>query len=280
MTVEHIGKYLGQTIEDSMGRPVGKVVGLSVDVKDEVTAIQVVHSDGEFAKHEINCVKVLEDRLILQKAWKVEAETLQRERGLITRRRQAIDLLLKDGDINQSEFDQLKTTYETLDKQIAEKSETMKENLDQVETKLDQQINDLQGALTNVKMLYSSSEISEATYENVTGSIKSSLEIARKERQDLDNLRGGQSNIEPTDAPLFKTIYQTVTGSIRSGFDIGRKERKDIPALKDIEKMDETVDPPIAQPSPEDKDKNTKLEPAKKLPSDVVVIKINEMSHS
>ena len=38
-------------------------------------------------------------------------------------------------------------------------------------------------------MLFTSSEIDERTYHNVTDSIKSTLEIARKERKDLDNTR-------------------------------------------------------------------------------------------
>ena len=46
VTVEEIGKHLGKTIEDSMGRPAGKFVGLTADVKDEVTAIQVARNNG------------------------------------------------------------------------------------------------------------------------------------------------------------------------------------------------------------------------------------------
>jgi chromosome segregation ATPase len=181
-----------------MGRPVGKLVGLTADVKGEVTAIQVAHSDGEVAQHQIKIVKVLEDRLILQQSWRVEAEDLQRERDIIVRRRQALDLLLNDGDIEQSEFDQQKTRYEDLEKDIKDQCEALLGTLKQVESKLDQQISDLQGALTNNKMLYSSSEIEEQTYHTVTESIRSGLETARKERQDLDNIRRHLNGVEST----------------------------------------------------------------------------------
>ena len=197
VAIEQVGKYLGKTLEDSMGRPVGKLVGLTADVKGEVTAIQVAHSDGEVAQYQITVVKVLEDKLILQQNWRVEAEGLKREREIITRRKQALDLLLKDGDIEQVEFDEQRTRYEDLEKDIKEQCENLLGTLKQVEWKLDQQINDLQGALTNNKMLYSSSEIDEQTYQTVTESIRSGLEIARKERQDLDNIRDHLSTIEP-----------------------------------------------------------------------------------
>jgi cell division protein FtsB len=198
MSVEQIGKYLGKTIEDSMGRPVGKLVGLTADIKDEVTAIQVAHSDGEVAQHQIVFVQVLSDRLILQQNWRVEAEDLRREREIIIRRKQALDLLLKDGDLTQSDYEQQRMTYDDLEKQVKEKSETLLDTLKRVESKLDQQISDLQGALTNNKMLYSSSEIDESTYNTVTDSIRSGLEIARKERKDIDNIR---NYLNATDTP-------------------------------------------------------------------------------
>ena len=234
--VEQVGKFLGKPIEDSMGRPVGKLVGLTADTKDEVTAIQIIHNDGEVIQHSINFVKVLEDRVILQSTWRVEAEDLRREHDIISRRRQALDLLLKDGDIDQSEFEQLQSTYDALDKEIKEKSESLIDTLKRVESKLDQQISDLQDALTNNKMLYSSSEISEK-------------------------------------------IYQEVTESIRSGLDTARKERKDIANIIDYQKTKETAEPPQIPTFPlENKDQNPVQEQPQTSPSNVVVIKINEIS--
>ena len=188
VTVEQVGKYLGKTIEDAMGRPVGKLVGLTADIKDEVTAIQIAHSDGEVAQHPITFVRVLEDKLVLMQTWRIDAEDLKKEHDIVTRRRQALDLLLKDGDIERPEYDHLRTGYEELDIQIKEKQETLLDTLKHVDSKLEQQITDLQGALTNNKMLYSSAEIDEPTYHTVTDSIRSGLEISRKERKDIENI--------------------------------------------------------------------------------------------
>jgi len=200
-TVEQVGKYLGKTIEDAMGRPVGKLVGLTADIKDEVTAIQIAHSDGEVAQHSMTFVKVLEDRVILMQTWRVEAEDLRKEHDIIMRRRQAIDLLLKDGDIEKSEYDHLRSSYEELDTQIKEKRETLIETLKHVDSKLEQQISDLQGALTNNKMLYSSAEIDEPTYHTVTESIRSGLEISRKERKDIENITQYLNGIDSVEMP-------------------------------------------------------------------------------
>jgi hypothetical protein len=200
-TVEQVGKYLGKTVEDAMGRPVGKLVGLTADIKDEVTAIQIAHSDGEVAQHPITFVKILEDRLILMQTWRVEAEDLRKEHDIVMRRRQAIDLLLKDGDIEKTEYDHLRSNYEELDTQIKEKRETLLETLKHVDSKLEQQIIDLQAALTNNKMLYSSAEIDEQTYHGVTESIRSGLEISRKERKDIENITQYLNGTESVETP-------------------------------------------------------------------------------
>ncbi len=213
VTVEQVGKYLGKPIEDAMGRPIGKLVGLTADIKDEVTAIQIAHSDGEVAQHPITFVKVLEDKLILMQTWRVEAEDLRKKHDIIVRRRQALDLLLKDGDIEKAEYDQLRSNYEDLDTQIKEKREILIDTLKHVDSSLEQQINNLQGALTNNKMLYSSAEIDEQTYHAVTESIRSGLEISRKERKDIENITDYLNGIDSVEVPKEPTPVQPLKNS-------------------------------------------------------------------
>ena len=208
VTVEQVGKHLGKTIEDAMGRPVGKLVGLTSDIKDEVTAIQIAHSDGEVAQHSITFVKVLEDKLILLQTWRVEAEDLRKEHDIITRRRQALDHLLKDGDIEETEYDQLRSNYEDLETKIKEKREALLDTLKHADSRLEQQISGLQGALTNNKMLYSSAEIDEQTYHTVTDSIRSGLEISRKERKDIRNITEYLSGMDSVEPPKEAIIAQ------------------------------------------------------------------------
>jgi hypothetical protein len=201
VTVEDIGKYLGKTIEDSMGRPTGRLVGLTADVKDEVTAIQVAQSNGEVTQYPIGFVRLIEGHPVLLQTWRVEAEDLKREHDIVRWRNQALDLLLKDGDIDQLEYDQQHNTYEDLNSEINQKCDTLLDTLKQVEEKLNQQIRDLQAALTNNKMLYTASEIDEETYHAVTESIRAGLEIARKERNDLDNTREYLETIDSLETP-------------------------------------------------------------------------------
>lgn len=201
VTVEEIGKHLGETIEDAMGRPAGKFVGLTADVKDEVTAIQVSRHSGEVDQYPITFVRIIDGHPVLLQTWRVEAEDLRREHDVIKRRTQALDLLFKDGDIDQLEYNQVRGNYEDLNKEINQKRDTLLDALKSVEEKLDQQIRDLQAALTNNKMLFTASEIDQQTYHTVTESIRAGLELARKERKDVDNTRGFLQAIDVLETP-------------------------------------------------------------------------------
>ncbi len=184
-----------------MGRPIGKLVGISADIKDAVTEIQVAQSNGEVNQYPIEFVRLNDGHPILLQTWRVEAEDLRREHDIIKRRNQALDLLLKDGDIEQPEYNQLRNTFEDLNKEISQKRDSLLDTLKEVEGKLDQQIRDLQSALTNNKMLYTAAEIDEETYHAVTESIRSGLEIARKERKDLDNIYEHLQTIDSLETP-------------------------------------------------------------------------------
>jgi len=207
ITVEEIGKYLGQSIQDMMGRPTGKLVGLTADVKDEVQSIQIARTEGDVTEHPISSVRIIDGHPVLLQAWRIEAEDLKREHDIIKRRRQAIDLLLKDGDIDQSEYNQLRSGYEDIHKDIITKRDGLVETLKNVEVKLEQQIKDLQTALTNNKMLYTAAEIDASTYQTVTESVRAGLEISRKERKDLDNTRESLHDIDSLEIP--KTTNQS-----------------------------------------------------------------------
>jgi hypothetical protein len=195
ITVEEIGKYLGQTIQDMMGRPAGKLVGLTADFKDEVQSVQVARTEGEVTEHPITSVKIINGHPVLLQVWRVEAEDLKREHGIIKRRREALELLLKDGDIDQSEYNQLRSGYEDIHKEIVTKRDMLIETMKEVQSRLEQQLRDLQSALTNNKMLYTAAEIDEPTYQTVTESIRAGLEITRKEMKDLDNTRNSLQEI-------------------------------------------------------------------------------------
>ena len=190
-----------------MGRPTGKLVGLTAGSKAEVQSIQIARTEGDVTEHPIASVRIIDGHLVLLQAWRIEAEDLKKEHDIIKRRRLAIDLLLKDGDIDQSEYNQLCSGYEDIHKDIISKRDNLVGSLKSVEVKLEQQIRDLQTALTNDKILYTAAEIDANTYQAVTESVRAGLEISRKERKDLDNTRESLHDMDSLENP--KTTNQS-----------------------------------------------------------------------
>ena len=223
ITVEEIGKYLGQTIQDMMGRPAGKLVGLTADIRDEVQSVQIARTEGEVSEHSITFVRIVNGHPVLLQPWRVEAEDLKKENGIIKRRRQALELLLKDGDIDQGEYNQLRSGYEDVHKDIITKRDKLIGSLEEVQARLEKQIGDLQSALTNNKMLYTAAEIDESTYHTVTESIRAGLEISRKEMKDLGNMRVSLQEIDSLEIAK-ETVHSSAPISIPDVVVIKMKE--------------------------------------------------------
>jgi chromosome segregation ATPase len=195
-----------------MGRPAGKLVGLTANIKDEVQSVQIARAEGEVSEHAITFVRIIDGHPVILQAWRVEAEDLKKEHGIIKRRRQALELLLKDGDIDQAEYNQLRSGYEDVGKDVITKRDKLIDSLKEVQARLEQQIRDLQSALTNNKMLYTAAEIDEPTYQTVTESIRAGLEISRKEMKDLSNTRVSLQEIDS-----IETTKETIRTSAPNG---------------------------------------------------------------
>jgi len=206
-----------------MGRPAGKLVGLTADIRDEVQSVQIARTEGEVSEHSITFVRIVNGHPVLLQPWRVEAEDLKKEHGIVKRRRQALELLLKDGDIDQGEYNQLRSGYEDVHKDISTKRDKLIGSLEEVQARLEKQIGDLQSALTNNKMLYTAAEIDESTYHAVTESIRAGLEISRKEMKDLGNMRVSLQEIDSLEVAK-ETVHSPAPISIPDVVVIKMKE--------------------------------------------------------
>ncbi len=203
--VENLGGYLGKSINDVHGRPTGRIVGLSTNIRNEVTAIQIEMGTGDLKTFPVTQLDLGKESPILLPDWKVEAVEIQREYETASRRLTAIDLLLNDGDISKDTYQEMKDNYETALEQIKSRRDKLRETLVDRRYQLEQQIRDLQAALTNNKMLYSSSEIDETSYKAVVSSIREGLARGTSEKADIDETERGLSKIETKPAPYVDT---------------------------------------------------------------------------
>src|SRR6266705_1104847 len=104
ITLEEIRRFLGRSLQDPYGRTFGKVVGISANLKDEITGVGIEVGNGEFVQCPGDRVKISADTLVLAPTWKVEAEEFRKEFDVVTRRLRALDELFSVGDIQKEVY--------------------------------------------------------------------------------------------------------------------------------------------------------------------------------
>src|SRR6266581_3439575 len=109
ITLEEIRRFLGRSLQDPYGRTFGKVVGISANLKDEITGVGIEVGNGEFVQCPGDRVKISADTLVLAPTWKVEAEEFRKEFDVVTRRLKALDELFSVGDIQKDVNDAIDT---------------------------------------------------------------------------------------------------------------------------------------------------------------------------
>jgi len=86
ITLEEIRRFLGRPLQDPYGRAYGRIVGISANLKDEVTAVGVEVGNGEFVQCPGDRLSISGENLVLLPAWKQESD-LFRKSQKTTRRR-------------------------------------------------------------------------------------------------------------------------------------------------------------------------------------------------
>jgi len=112
LNLEQIRRFLGRTLQDPYGRTFGKVVGISANLRDEVTGVGIEVGNGEFVQCPGDRVAISGDSLVLTPSWKVEAEDFRKEFDVVTRRLKALDELFSVGDIQKDVYEDLRKQHE------------------------------------------------------------------------------------------------------------------------------------------------------------------------
>lgn len=198
--VQNIGSYLGKAISDIHGRPAGRILGLSTNMTNEVTAVQIEQNGGDLRSVPVNQLDLNGGSPVLLPDWKIGATEIDREFETASRRLSAVELLLKDGDITSETYQQMKAEYESALDQIKIRRDTLVEKIADRRAYLENQIRTLRAALTNNKMLYSSMEIQESSYKDAVTAIREDIAKCTTEKDDIDDIETMLSKLE-TNAP-------------------------------------------------------------------------------
>ncbi len=198
-TVETLDKYIGQKIKDPYNRTVGTLASIYSDVDGTVTAVEVLFGDIEFKTVEVGRLTIRNGELILLPKWKYIAmkviDRLERAR----RRAKALEDLYAKGEIPKHAYEEFKNkVLRDLEKLKIEAKEA-KDIIRKRMHELEDQIVQIEKALTALKMSYIAGEISERGYKPAADTLRQSRDRDLEEKNEAKKILETIQKLETAD---------------------------------------------------------------------------------
>ena len=196
ITLEEIRRFLGRPLQDPYGRAYGRIVGISANLKDEVTAVGVEVGNGEFVQCPGDRLSVSGENLVLLPAWKQESDVFRKEFEVVTKRLRALDELFSVGDIQKDVYEDLRKQHEDAINQLKSKRVEILETLNQRTGTLSTQLRQLQTHMAGNKMLHASGEFDDTSYKAASEAIDTGLIRAMAEKKEVDSISSYLGKLE------------------------------------------------------------------------------------
>ena len=212
ITLEEIRRFLGRPLQDPYGRAYGRVVGISANLKDEITAVGVEVGNGEFVQCPGERLTISGESLVMVPSWKQEAEEFRKEFEVVTKRLRALDELFSVGDIQRDVYEDLRKQHEDAINQLKSKRTQILETLTQRTGTLSTQLRQLQTHLAGNKMLHASGEFDDTNYRAASEAIDTGLIRAMAEKKEVDAISSYFGKLDAqSPAPLQQPIPTPAT---------------------------------------------------------------------
>lgn len=210
ITLDQVRRFLGRPLQDPYGRAYGKVVGISANLRDEITGVGVEVGNGEFVQCPGDRLSISADSLVLLPAWKLDADDFRKEFDIVTRRLRALDELFSVGDIQRDVYDDLRKQHEDAINQLKGKRVEILETLSQRTGTLSTQLRQLQTHLAGNKMLHASGEFDDINYKAASEAIDAGLVRAMAEKKEVDTIFSYLGKLDTATPPTTQSIPQSV----------------------------------------------------------------------
>ncbi len=209
ITLEEIRRFLGRPLQDPYGRAYGRIVGISANLKDEVTAVGVEVGNGEFVQCPGDRLSISGENLVLLPAWKQESGVFRKEFEVVTKRLRALDELFSVGDIQKDVYEDLRKQHEDAINQLKSKRIEILETLNQRTGTLSTQLRQLQTHMAGNKMLHASGEFDDTSYKAASEAIDTGLIRAMAEKKEVDSISSYLGKLETN--PISYQPQTTIT---------------------------------------------------------------------
>jgi hypothetical protein len=185
MLAEDIGRFLGKAVQTPYNTPVGKLISVDTNIRNEVTQVTVEQESGVLGKYPATQVSIDNSSVVVTPSWKHEASDLGREYSTASKRVTALKSLLSDGDIDTTSYREMASEYESAIHAMESRRAALVDSLKEKTLKLEDEIRQLQLALTDNKLLYSSGVVEAVAYKEACQIIHMMLSGHLAEKKDV-----------------------------------------------------------------------------------------------
>ncbi len=200
LTLEEIRRFLGRPLQDPYGRAYGRIVGISANLRDEVTAVGIEVGNGEFVQCPGGRLSISGENLVLVPTWKQESEEFRKEFEVVTKRLRALDELFSVGDIQKDIYEDFRKQHEDAINELKGKRVEILETLTQRTGTLSTQLRQLQTHMAGNKMLHASGEFDDTSYKAASEAIDTGLIRAMAEKKEVDSISSYLGKLEASNS--------------------------------------------------------------------------------
>ncbi|MEM4757325.1 MAG: CdvA-like protein [Desulfurococcaceae archaeon] len=185
LSVDKVGEYLGKPVNDPYGRRVGYVIGFYSDSDGNVLSFEVSFGDNDFKQISIDRFRFEEGNIILIPEWEYNAIMVDNRLKRIKSRLAALDELYARKEIPAHAYEEYKKKLDENLVKVKEEVKNTKEMLRKRIHDIEDQIVEVEKAMTFLKVSYISGEIYEKPYKTAMDLLRKSLEILSNEKDSV-----------------------------------------------------------------------------------------------
>lgn len=198
-TVDMLDKYIGQKVKDPYGRVLGSLASIYSEVDGSVKAVEVIFGDAIFKTIEIGRININNGEVIILPEWRYTSAKVIEKLERARKRAKALEELYTKGEIPKHAYDEFKSKLNKDLDALKEEAKMAKDLIRKRINDIEDQVVEIEKALTSLKMSYIAGEIGDRGYKLAADILRTHRDKNIDEKNDAKKVLDLIQKLESTD---------------------------------------------------------------------------------
>src|SRR3989338_10528681 len=182
-------EIIGKKVKDMYGTHMGKVIGTITDIDGSIQTVGIDCGLEGLRQVPFEQLVVQGEVVIFIPKWRLDSQRFLREKGLTLRRLKALIDIVSENDDMRDDAEIIHEKYKSKLASLDEAEQQIKTKLEARLTELDEQLKSAKMLLFDAKVQYKSNEISDNTFETVKACSAELIEHVTHETAEISNVK-------------------------------------------------------------------------------------------